>query len=38
MADRVVVMRDGRSVGELSRADATTEAVAAMILGERHAA
>jgi ribose transport system ATP-binding protein len=38
MADRVVVMRDGRSVGELLRADATTEAVAAMILGERHAA
>jgi ribose transport system ATP-binding protein len=38
MADRVVVMRDGRSVGELTREQATTDLVAALILGERQAA
>ncbi len=38
MADRVVVMRDGCTVGELSRSEATQDAVAAMILGESRAA
>ena len=35
MADRLVVMRGGRIAGELTRADATQERVAALILGER---
>ncbi len=38
MADRVVVMRAGRSVGELAHADATPDRVAALILGEARAA
>jgi ribose transport system ATP-binding protein len=38
MADRVVVMRDGRTVGELPRERVTTDAVAALILGETRAA
>ncbi len=38
MADRVVVMRDGCSVGELSGTAATADAVAALILGESRAA
>jgi ribose transport system ATP-binding protein len=38
MADRVVVMRNGCSVGELAAADASTDAVAALVLGEDRAA
>ncbi len=38
MADRIVVMRGGRVVGDLARAEATQERVAAMVLGEEHAA
>jgi ribose transport system ATP-binding protein len=38
MADRVVVMRAGRSVGELSHEKATPDRVAALILGEPRAA
>ena len=38
LADRVIVMREGRVAGELARADATAGRVAALILGERVAA
>ncbi|HEX5435830.1 MAG TPA: sugar ABC transporter ATP-binding protein [Gemmatimonadaceae bacterium] len=38
MADRLLVMRGGRIVGELSRAEATPERVASLILGESSAA
>jgi len=38
MADRLFAMRDGRVVGELARADATPDRVAALILGESAAA
>ena len=38
MSDRVLVMRGGRIVGELTRADATADRVARMILGESVAA
>ncbi|HUX35356.1 MAG TPA: sugar ABC transporter ATP-binding protein [Gemmatimonadaceae bacterium] len=38
MADRLLVMRDGRLVGELSRAEASPDRVAALILGESAAA
>ena len=38
MADRLLAMRDGRVVGELARADATPDRVAALILGESAAA
>ncbi|HEU4990784.1 MAG TPA: sugar ABC transporter ATP-binding protein [Gemmatimonadaceae bacterium] len=38
MADRLVAMRDGRVVGELTRDEATQERVAALILGESAAA
>jgi ABC-type sugar transport system ATPase subunit len=34
MSDRVVVMRDGRVTGELSRAAASPEAVMALATGE----
>jgi ribose transport system ATP-binding protein len=34
LADRVIVMRDGVTTAELSRADATPQRVAALILGE----
>ncbi|MGH7582379.1 MAG: sugar ABC transporter ATP-binding protein [Gemmatimonadales bacterium] len=37
MADRVIVMRDGRSVADLSGDAATSEEVARLILGERAA-
>jgi ribose transport system ATP-binding protein len=38
MADRVVVMRGGRTVGEVARQDATADHVARLILGEDRAA
>lgn len=38
LADRIVVMRDGRTVGALARDQANAEAVAALILGESRAA
>jgi ABC-type sugar transport system ATPase subunit len=38
MADRIVVMRGGRIVGELARGAATQDRVAALILGESAAA
>jgi ribose transport system ATP-binding protein len=38
MADRLLVMRAGRIVGEVARADATLDRVAALILGESVAA
>jgi ribose transport system ATP-binding protein len=38
MADRIVVMRDGRTVGELTRESANPDTVAALILGEVRAA
>jgi ribose transport system ATP-binding protein len=38
LADRIVVMRDGCTVGELLREKATADAVAALILGESRAA
>ena len=34
MSDRLLVMRGGRIVGDLTREDATQERVAALILGE----
>jgi ABC-type sugar transport system ATPase subunit len=36
VCDRIVVMRDGRIVGELSRDDATQHAVLALALGTEH--
>ena len=33
MSDRVVVMRDGRTAGELTRAEATAERVMALATG-----
>jgi ribose transport system ATP-binding protein len=38
MADRVIVMREGRTVGELARRDASADRVARLILGEERAA
>jgi ABC-type sugar transport system ATPase subunit len=38
MADRLIAMRQGRVVGELTRAEATPDRVAALILGESAAA
>jgi ABC-type sugar transport system ATPase subunit len=38
MADRLIAMRNGRIVGELSRDEATPDRVAALILGESAAA
>ncbi|HEX8726083.1 MAG TPA: sugar ABC transporter ATP-binding protein [Gemmatimonadaceae bacterium] len=38
MADRLIAMRNGRVVGELSRDEATQDRVAALILGESAAA
>jgi ribose transport system ATP-binding protein len=38
LADRIVVMRDGRTVGELARGEANPDVVAALILGESRAA
>jgi ribose transport system ATP-binding protein len=35
MADRLIVMREGRIVGQLSRAEATQQRVAELTLGER---
>jgi len=37
MSDRVLVMRDGRIVGEFSRAEATQESVGAVMMGSRDA-
>ena len=34
MSDRVLVMREGRLVGEFDRAEATSEAVGAAMMGE----
>jgi ribose transport system ATP-binding protein len=33
LADRITVLRDGRYVGELARAEATTDAIVAMMVG-----
>jgi ABC-type sugar transport system ATPase subunit len=38
MGDRIIVMRDGRIVGELSRAEATPQAILALAIHERQAA
>jgi ABC-type sugar transport system ATPase subunit len=37
MADRIVVLREGRTVGEMARADATPDAVMRLATGERPA-
>ena len=36
MSDRILVMRDGALVGEVSRADATEERLVALAAGVRH--